>query len=92
MSSEEIRSSGMNDDKLVDEHVRLNEIKHEPTKGSYKHHLSLFRLDVFFVCSIQLAHTNDFALTHLRKQKNSLPTKEDLRKEKKSVLVKDLCC
>ena len=65
MSSEEIRSSGMKDDKLVDEHVRLNEIKHEPTKGFLQ--APLIFVFVFgcliFVCSIQLAHTtNDFAL------------------------------
>jgi len=65
MSSEEIRSSGMNDDKLVDEHVRLNQIKHEPTKGFLQ--APLIFVFVFgcliFVCSIQLAHTtNDFAL------------------------------
>ena len=42
MSSEEIRSSGMNDEKLVDEHVRLNEIKHEPTKGFLQAPLFLF--------------------------------------------------
>ena len=64
-SSEEIRAAGMNDKKLVDEHVKLNEIKHEPTKGFLQ--APLIFVFVFgcliFVCSIQLAHTtNDFQL------------------------------
>ena len=32
-NSEKIRSTGMSDENLVDEHVRLSEVKHEPTKG-----------------------------------------------------------
>ena len=87
MSSEEIRSSGMNDDKLVDEHVRLNEIKHEPTKGFLQ--APLIFVFVFgcliFVCSIQLAHTtNDFALHPPEETEELSPDqKEDLRKERK---------
>ena len=63
-SSEEIRAGGMNDDALVDKHKRLNEIKHEPTKGFYKLPYFCFRFRMsYFVCSIQLAHTtNDFQL------------------------------
>ena len=64
-TSEEIRSSGMKDDELVSKHVRLNQIKHEPTKGFLQ--APLIFVFVFgcliFVCSIQLAHTtNDFQL------------------------------
>jgi mono/diheme cytochrome c family protein len=64
-SSEEIRATGMKDVELVDEHVRLNKIKHEPTKGFLQ--APLIFVFVFgcliFVCSIQLAHTtNDFQL------------------------------
>ena len=64
-SNEEIRSSGMKDTDLVEEHVRLNEIKHEPTSGFL--HTPLIFVFVFgcliFICSIQLAHTtNDFQL------------------------------
>ena len=87
MSSEEIRSSGMKDDKLVDEHVRLNEIKHEPTKGFLQ--APLIFVFVFgcliFVCSIQLAHTtNDFQL-HPPKEvvELTLEEKEALRLERK---------
>ena len=87
MSSEEIRSSGMSDDKLVDEHVRLNEIKHEPTKGFLQ--APLIFVFVFgcliFVCSIQLAHTtNDFALHPPEETEELTPDeKETLRKERK---------
>ena len=64
-SNEEIRSSGMSDNRLVDEHVRLNKIKHEPTAGFLQ--APLIFVFVFgcliFVCSIQLAHTtNQFQL------------------------------
>ena len=64
-SSEEIRAEGMKDDALVDEHVRLSEFKHEPTKGFLQ--APLIFVFVFgcliFVCSIQLAHTtNGFQL------------------------------
>ena len=64
-SSEEIRASGMKDDALVEEHVRLHQIKHEPTKGFLQ--APLIFVFVFgcliFLCSIQLAHTtNDFNL------------------------------
>ena len=64
-TSEEIRSSGMKDDDLVNKHVLLNQIKHEPTKGFLQ--APLIFVFVFecliFVCSIQLAPTtNDFQL------------------------------
>src|SRR6056300_805738 len=87
MSSEEIRSSGMKDDKLVDEHVRLNEIKHEPTKGFLQ--APLIFVFVFgcliFVCSIQLAHTtNDFQLHPPKEVVELTPEqKEALRLERK---------
>lgn len=64
-SSEEIRSSGMKDDKLVEEHVRLSQEKHEPTEGFL--HTPLIFVFIFgclvFICSIQLADTtNGFQL------------------------------
>lgn len=64
-NSEKIRSTGMSDENLVDEHVRLSEVKHEPTKGFLQ--APLIFVFVFgcliFICSIQLAHTtNDFQL------------------------------
>lgn len=87
MSSEEIRSSGMNDDKLVDEHVRLNEIKHEPTKGFLQAPLIFVFIFgcLIFVCSIQLAHTtNNFALHPPDEIEELTPDqKEDLRVERK---------
>ena len=86
-SSEEIRATGMKDVELVDEHVRLNKIKHEPTKGFLQ--APLIFVFVFgcliFVCSIQLAHTtNDFQL-HPPKEIVELTTeeKEALRLERK---------
>jgi len=87
MSSEEIRSSGMKDDKLVDEHVRLNEIKHEPTKGFLQ--APLIFVFVFgcliFVCSIQLAHTTNSFQLHPPKEVVELTPeeKEALRLERK---------
>ena len=64
-NSEKIRSTGMSDENLVDEHVRLSKVKHEPTKGFLQ--APLIFVFVFgcliFICSIQLAHTtNDFQL------------------------------
>ena len=88
MSSEEIRSSGMNDEKLVDEHVRfLNEIKQNPIKGFLQ--APLIFVFVFgcliFVCSIQLAHTtNDFQLHPPKEVVELTPEeKEALRLERK---------
>ena len=49
-SSEEIRAEGMKDDALVDEHVRLSEFKHEPTKGFLQAPLISFSFsDVLFL-------------------------------------------
>lgn len=86
-SSEEIRATGMKDVELVDEHVRLNKIKHEPTKGFLQ--APLIFVFVFgcliFVCSIQLAHTtNDFQLHPPKEIVELTPEeKEALRLERK---------
>ena len=86
-SSEEIRAEGMKDDALVDEHVRLSEFKHEPTKGFLQ--APLIFVFVFgcliFVCSIQLAHTtNDFQLHPPQEIVELTPEeKEALRLERK---------
>jgi mono/diheme cytochrome c family protein len=86
-SSEEIRATGMKDVELVDEHVRLNNIKHEPTKGFLQ--APLIFVFVFgcliFVCSIQLAHTtNDFQLHPPKEIVELTPEeKEALRLERK---------
>ena len=86
-SSEEIRATGMKDVELVDEHVRLNMIKHEPTKGFLQ--APLIFVFVFgcliFVCSIQLAHTtNDFQLHPPKEIVELTPEeKEALRLERK---------
>jgi mono/diheme cytochrome c family protein len=86
-SSEEIRATGMKDVEIVDEHVRLNKIKHEPTKGFLQ--APLIFVFVFgcliFVCSIQLAHTtNDFQLHPPKEIVELTPEeKEALRLERK---------
>tara|TARA_B100000925_G_scaffold284648_1_gene259923 strand:- start:134 stop:808 length:675 start_codon:yes stop_codon:yes gene_type:complete len=86
-SSEEIRATGMKDVELVHEHVRLNKIKHEPTKGFLQ--APLIFVFVFgcliFVCSIQLAHTtNDFQLHPPKEIVELTPEeKEALRLERK---------
>jgi mono/diheme cytochrome c family protein len=86
-TSEEIRATGMKDEELVDEHVRLNKIKHEPTKGFLQ--APLIFVFVFgcliFVCSIQLAHTtNDFQLHPPKEIVELTPEeKEALRLERK---------
>ena len=86
-SSEEIRATGMKDVELVDEHVRLNKIKHEPTEGFLQ--APLIFVFVFgcliFVCSIQLAHTtNDFQLHPPKEIVELTPEeKEALRLERK---------
>jgi mono/diheme cytochrome c family protein len=86
-NSEKIRSTGMTDKNLVDEHVRLSELKHEPTEGFL--HAPLIFVFIFgcliFICSVQLAHTtNDFQLHPPKEIVELTPEeKEALRVERK---------
>jgi mono/diheme cytochrome c family protein len=86
-NSEKIRSTGMTDKNLVDEHVRLSDLKHEPTEGFL--HAPLIFVFIFgcliFICSVQLAHTtNDFQLHPPKEIVELTPEeKEALRVERK---------